>query len=156
IATAALAERLALPVDGPLIVIDDNGADHPLPARVPARSLAYISHTSGSSGTPNPAMIEHAALHAYLRFIATAYGFGPHPAAVQLSPLDYDGSIRDVFAPLAAGGRVILLPRTTLLDPTAFAGAVEEFGGTTVLSATPTFLTALAEREGVAARLRGL
>lgn len=158
ITTAALAERLGLPVDGPVVLIDGNGdgAEHPLPARIPARSLAYISHTSGSTGTPNPVMIEHGGLDAYLRFIVTACGLGPHTTTLQLAPFGYDGSVRDVFAPLAAGGRLILLPRSTLLRPAAFADAVEEFGADTILSSTPTFLTALAEHEGVAARLRGL
>src|SRR3954470_10548096 len=158
ITTAALAGRLALPADGPTIVIDrlDGVVERPLPRHVAPRSLAYVSHTSGSTGTPNPVMIEHGGLRAYLRFIVAACGLGPRTVTLQLAPVGYDGSIRDVFAPPAAGGRMLALPRSTLLRPAAFADAVEAFGANALLSSTPTFLTALAEHEGVAARLRGL
>lgn len=156
--TAALAERLTLPVDGPTIMIDGSGdaPGRPLPDRVDPRSLAYVSHTSGTTGTPNPVMIEHGGLRAYLRFIVATCGLGPHTVALQLAPFGYDGSIRDVFAPLAAGGRLVLLPRSTLLCPPALADAVEDHGANAILSSTPTFLTALAEHEGVAGRLGGL
>jgi amino acid adenylation domain-containing protein len=156
VTTAALAERLALPVDGPLVRFDGPAGAGTLPPRVPPRSLAYVSHTSGSTGSPNPVMIEHGGLHTYLRHIARSCGLGPHTTALQLAPFGYDGSIRDVFAPLAAGGRLVLLPRSTLLRPAAFADAVRTYGANTVLSSTPTFLTALAEHEGLAERLRGL
>ena len=162
ITTAALAERLALPVDGPTILIDrlddrsDDGAEHALPDHVAPRSLAYISHTSGSTGTPNPVLIEYGGLRSYLRFVVATGGLGPHTAVLQLAPFGYDGSIRDVFAPLAAGGRLILLPRSTLLRPAALADAVRDFGANAILSSTPTFLTALAEHEGVAERLGDL
>ncbi|MFC4590845.1 amino acid adenylation domain-containing protein [Sphaerisporangium corydalis] len=158
ITTAALAGRLALPIGGPAILIDDLGgtAGATLPAHVPPRSLAYISHTSGSTGTPNPVMIEHGGLGAYLRFIVADGGLGPHTAALQLAPFGYDASIRGVFAPLAAGGRLILLPRSTLLRPAALAAAVEDHGVNAILSSTPTLLTALAQDEDVAARLGGV
>lgn len=158
ITTAALAERLALPVGGPTVLIDrlDDVAEHALPGQVAPRSLAYISHTSGSTGTPNPVMIEHGGLRAYLRFVVATGGLGPHTAVLQLAPFGYDGSIRDVFAPLASGGRLILLPRSTLLRPGALADAVRDFGANAILSSTPTFLTALAEHGGVAERLGAL
>ncbi|WP_405150345.1 amino acid adenylation domain-containing protein [Sphaerisporangium sp. NBC_01403] len=158
ITTAALAGRFALPVGGPTIMIDrlNDVAGDALPAHVAPRSLAYISHTSGSTGTPNPVMIEYGGLGAYLRFIVTAGGLGPHTVALQLAPFGYDASIRGVFAPLAAGGRLVLLPRSTLLRPAALADAVRDFGANAILSSTPTLLTALAQDEDVAARLRGL
>jgi amino acid adenylation domain-containing protein len=149
----------ALDRRGPAILIDDGRADPPaapLPTRIPPRSLAYVSHTSGSSGTPNAVMIEHRGLDAYLRFVAGDYSLGPHTVALQLAPLGYDASIRDIFAPLLAGGRVVLLPRATLLRPGEFFDAVAQYGVNTLLSTTPSFLTFLARQEAAAQRLRGL
>jgi D-alanine--poly(phosphoribitol) ligase subunit 1 len=158
ITTAALAGRIALPVSGPAILLErlDGMPRREVPVRVPPRSLAYISHTSGSTGTPNPVMIEHSGLRGYLKFVIADCGLGPHTVSLQLAPLGYDASIRDIFAPLAAGGRLVLLPRSTLLNPKTFVGAVRHFAVNTLLSSTPTFLTALAQDEEAAARLGGL
>ncbi len=149
ITSAAPAERLALPVSGPVILLEclDGMPRREVPARVPPRSLAYISHTSGSTRTPNPVMIEHGGLRGYLSFVIADCGLGPDTVSLQLAPLGYDASIRDIFAPLAAGGRLVLLPRATLLNPETFAGAVRDFAVNTLLSSTPTFLTALAQDE---------
>lgn len=158
VTTAPLAQRLAIPVRGPTILLEhlDDMARAPVPARVAPRSLAYVCHTSGSTGTPNPVMIEHSGLSSYLEFIITDCRLGRHTVCLQFAPLGYDGSIRDIFAPLMAGGRVILLPRSTLLLPSAFADAVQDYAVNTVLSSTPTFLTALAQDQAAATRLGGL
>jgi D-alanine--poly(phosphoribitol) ligase subunit 1 len=158
VTTAALAARLALPVSGPVIFLEQLGAmaRAAVPVRVPPRSLAYICHTSGSTGTPNPVMIEHSGLNPYLEFIIADFRLGPHTVCLQFAPMGYDGSIRDIFAPLIAGGRVVMLPRSALLLPSAFAEAVQDFDVNTLLSSTPTFLTALAQDQAAAARLGGL
>jgi D-alanine--poly(phosphoribitol) ligase subunit 1 len=161
VTTAALNGRLGLPVPGPAVLIDEPAPGPPAPI-APAQiaptpvtpdTLAYISHTSGSTGVPNPVLVEHGGLRAYLRFIVTHCELGPDTSVLQLAPVGYDASIRDIFAPLSAGSRLILLPRSTLLRPDALADAVTEYGADAILATTPTFLTALAQPDGAAARL---
>ncbi|WP_405987093.1 amino acid adenylation domain-containing protein [Streptomyces sp. NBC_00872] len=159
--TTALAERLALPVTGPTLLLDRLPAPGgPAPAAPPytaaPRSLAYISHTSGSTGAPHAVMIERAGLDAYLRFVVRDYGLGPHTVAVQLAPLGYDASIRDIFAPLVAGGRLVLVERARLLRADTFAAILQEYGADTVLSTTPSLLTFLAQGPDAAERLGGV
>ncbi|MEV7684223.1 amino acid adenylation domain-containing protein [Streptomyces sp. NPDC088341] len=159
--TTALAERLALPVTGPTLLLDRLPAPGgPAPAAPPytagPRSLAYISHTSGSTGAPHAVMIERAGLDAYLRFVVRDYGLGPHTVAVQLAPLGYDASIRDIFAPLVAGGRLVLVERARLLRADTFAAVLQEYGADTVLSTTPSLLTFLAQGPDAAERLGGV
>jgi D-alanine--poly(phosphoribitol) ligase subunit 1 len=154
VTTAALAGRLDLPVPGPTVLIDQRGVAPGVAwGMVAPDDLAYISHTSGSTGAPNPVLIEHGGLRAYLRFIVGHCELSPDTAVLQLAPVGYDASIRDIFAPLSAGSRLILLPRSVLLRPDALADAVAEFGADAILATTPTFLTALAQTDGVAARL---
>ncbi|MEU6078866.1 amino acid adenylation domain-containing protein [Micromonospora sp. NPDC047074] len=144
---SGLAQRLALSVPGRTVLLDRpaDAPTHPVPPpRIHPRSLAYVSHTSGSTGTPNAVLIEHQGLENYLRCLRRDHGLGPHTAVVQVAPLGYDASIRDIFAPLTAGGRLILVPRATLLRPDGFASAVRALGGNTVLSATPSLLASLA------------
>lgn len=153
--TATLAERLPLATDGPTILIDRPGRAAVLaPPPVHPRSLAYVSHTSGSTGTPSAVLVEHRGLDAYLRATVRDCGLGQDTVTVALAPLGYDASIRDVFATLMAGGRLVTLDRATLLRPDELARAVRTFGADTILSVTPSFLAFLARHPDSAGWLR--
>ena len=155
VTTSALGERLSLPVDGPVVCLDrlDDAVPAP-PVPVDPRSLAYVTHTSGSTGTPNAVLIEHRGLAAYLRAAVRDCGLGPDTVTVQLAPLGYDASIRDVFATLLAGGRLVTLPRATLMRPGELGAAVREYRANTILSVTPTFLGFLSRHGDGAGWLR--
>ncbi|MFJ6215462.1 amino acid adenylation domain-containing protein [Streptomyces sp. NPDC092296] len=156
---SALAERLALPVDGPTVLLDRPPEPDATPLPDPdlhPHALAYVSHTSGSTGTPNPVLIEHRGLSSYLRSVVRDNGLGPDTIALQLAPLGYDASIRDTFAPLAAGGRLVLVRRARLMRADALTQVLDEYGVDTILSTTPSFLTFLAQHPDAAERLRGI
>jgi D-alanine--poly(phosphoribitol) ligase subunit 1 len=153
--TSAFVERFELPVDGPVMLIDQLGDKGGLVIpRIAPGTLAYVSHTSGSTGTPNAVLIEHRGLSAYLRATVRDCGLGPDTVTVQLAPLGYDASIRDVFATLLAGGRLVTLPRATLMRPGELGAAVRDYGANTILSVTPSFLTFLSRHESAAEWLR--
>lgn len=117
-------------------------------------SLAYVSHTSGSTGVPNAVLVEHRGLESYLRFVTREYGLGVQTVALQVAPLGYDASIRDTLAPLLAGGRLVMLPRSAVLRAAELFAAVRTYGVNTLLSVTPSFLTFLAGQDGAADGLR--
>ncbi|AUI58208.1 amino acid adenylation domain-containing protein [Amycolatopsis sp. BJA-103] len=156
VTTTALAKRLTLPITGPVIAIDQTvpPAEAVRLPEVTPRTLAYVSHTSGSTGAPNAVLVEHGGLRSYLRAIGADNGLGPRTVTLQVAPIGYDASIRDVFAPLVAGGCVVLVPRAKLLRPDEFADTVRTFGVTTLLSVTPSFLGFLAGHEAATAALR--
>ncbi|MFJ7264200.1 amino acid adenylation domain-containing protein [Streptomyces globosus] len=165
VTTRAQAGRLGgLPVPGPPVLLDEPGAaggrlgaeGAPGPAPVSERSLAYVSHTSGSTGEPSAVLVEHRGLDSYLRFVARDFGLGPDTVALQTAPLGYDASIRDTFAPLLAGGRLVVLPRSALLRPEEFGAAVRRYGVTALLSTTPSFLSFLAGQPGAGGLLAGV
>ncbi|WP_036378091.1 amino acid adenylation domain-containing protein [Micromonospora sp. ATCC 39149] len=146
VTTPTRAGQLDLPIDGPTVFVD--APDVPATLRpLSPRSLAYVSHTSGSSGPPNAVLLEHRGVTNYLRFIVDDYELDPDTVVLQFAPFGYDASIRDTFAPLVAGGQVVLVPRSTLLRNGEFAAAVREWGVNTILSATPTFLTSLRQSD---------
>ncbi|MFF5343956.1 amino acid adenylation domain-containing protein [Streptomyces althioticus] len=126
------------------------------PAAVDPHALAYVSHTSGSTGEPSPVFVEHQALDTYLRDTARAFGLGQDTVALQTAPLGYDASIRDTFAPLLAGARLVLVERARLLRPADFARTVREHGVTALLSVTPSFLTHLAGQRDLPDPLAGV
>ncbi|MFJ6982542.1 MULTISPECIES: amino acid adenylation domain-containing protein [unclassified Streptomyces] len=174
--TGALADRLGLglptvrldapppsaPATAPLppgtatAPLPPGTATVPPPPPVEPRSLAYVTHTSGSTGEPSAVLIEHAALDLYLRDTARAFGLGPGTVALQTAPPGYDASIRDTFAPLLAGGRVVIVERARLLRPEEFARTVRDHGVTALLSTTPSFLTHLAGQPGLTDPLAGV
>ncbi|GAA3878133.1 amino acid adenylation domain-containing protein [Streptomyces sedi] len=158
--TAALAERLAPPLSGvPVLLEGDEGAataDAGWPPSPSPDTLAYVSHTSGSTGTPHAVLVEHRSLTSYLRDSADAFRLGEDSVTLQLAPLGYDASIRDTLTPLVAGGRLVVVPRATLLRAEPFVDTVRAFGIDSVLSATPSFLTHLAQHPGAADRLASL
>ena len=85
-------------------------ADAVLAARaVRPGHLAYVSFTSGSTGTPKGAAIPHAAVSRLVR--------GPDWLDVReddvflhLSPVAFDASTLEIWAPLASGARLEVLP----------------------------------------------
>ena len=157
VTTAALADRLALSVPGPVLLLDDLGPYPAGPAVSPMPSaLAYVSHTSGSTGEPSPVLIEHRGMDSYLRFVVRDYGLGAATVALQVAPMGYDASIRDTIAPLLAGGQLVLAPRSAVLRPAEFAAAVRRYGVNTLLSVTPSFLTFLAGQPDAAGLLAGI
>lgn len=154
------AHAPALDLGVPVVQLDAPDAaapavDPPL-APVAPRALAYVSHTSGSTGEPSPVLVEHHALDGYLRDTARAFGLGPETVVLQMAPLGYDASIRDTFAPLLAGARLVLVERARLLRPAEFANTVREHGVTALLSVTPSFLTHLAAQRALADPLAGV
>ncbi|MEV8532126.1 amino acid adenylation domain-containing protein [Streptomyces sp. NPDC051211] len=154
---AAPMEQLGIP--GRPVLLDRPGPvpDPAAPAEPPGeRSLAYVSHTSGSTGEPSAVLVEHGGLDNYLRFVARDYGLGPDTVALQVAPLGYDASLRDTFAPLLAGGRLVLVPRSALLRPEEFGAAVREHRVTALLSVTPSFLSFLAGQPDPARLLDGV
>ncbi|THA41135.1 amino acid adenylation domain-containing protein [Streptomyces sp. A1547] len=160
VTTSALAGGLDLPVPGPPVLLDrpgsTAGADGRPGGPLGERSLAYVSHTSGSTGEPSAVLVEHRGLDSYLRFIARDYGLGPETVALQLAPLGYDASLRDTFAPLLAGGRLVVVPRSALLRPEEFGAVVREHGVSALLSTTPSFLSFLAGQPDGARLLAGV
>ncbi|MCK1795228.1 amino acid adenylation domain-containing protein [Streptomyces sp. XM4193] len=120
------------------------------------RALAYVSHTSGSTGEPSTVLIEHRSLNEYLHDTARAFELGPDTVALAMAPLGYDASIRDTLVPLLAGGRLVLAERSQLLRPEAFVRTLRTHRITALLSVTPSFLSHLAGQPAPADPLAGV
>lgn len=90
----------------------------PAPVAPSPADLAYILFTSGSSGRPKGVMIEHRNLMHYVRGAAHRYRVdGAVPVLPALTPLSFDASVLQVYAPLARGETVWLLPGAVREDP---------------------------------------
>ena len=80
--------------------------------------LAYVLFTSGSTGRPKGVMIEHRNLMHYVRAVADRYRIdGRVPPLPALTPLSFDASVLQMYAPLARGADVWLVPASAREDP---------------------------------------
>ena len=114
---AARAGFLPVLLDG---VLDAPSSPVPAPSSgVLPENLAYVLYTSGSTGAPKGVMVSHRAIATYVRTVVAEYGIGPGDRELQASALSFDPSVEEIFAPLAAGGAVVL-PEGGFEEPVRF------------------------------------
>jgi amino acid adenylation domain-containing protein len=147
IADAALAPRLA--DSGIRVVCPSTDAEEiaqaagePLDADGDAETLAYILYTSGSTGRPKGVMIPHRAIVNHMRWMADALPLTEADAVLQRTPIGFDASVWEFWAPLLAGARLIIGPAGVQRDPGELARVLGEHG-ITVLQLVPSLLRAL-------------
>jgi len=87
----------------------DEATDNPAPLAT-AADLAYVMYTSGSTGQPKGAMIEHGGLANYLHWAIGAYGFRCGGVVPVHSSISFDLTVTSLYPPLLVGGQVELLP----------------------------------------------
>ncbi|MFB6366764.1 amino acid adenylation domain-containing protein [Paenibacillus elgii] len=69
--------------------------------------LAYISYTSGSTGTPKGVCVPHRAV-ARLVDNPKDFSFTPEDVFLLISPVAFDASTFEIWAPLTNGGRLVI------------------------------------------------
>ncbi|MGW5285222.1 amino acid adenylation domain-containing protein [Streptomyces collinus] len=131
-----------------------------LPAAPPADTagpgdLAYLLYTSGSTGRPKGVAVPHAAITGYLAALCGVFGLGEEDTVLARTALTFDPSVRDLFAPLSTGGRVVLATGDEADDPDALARLLHTERVTAVLSVVPSMLAlVVAASPGPSADLR--
>jgi amino acid adenylation domain-containing protein len=105
----------ALPAHGARVVVLDELATElatisnaPVTSGVSAEHLAYVEYTSGSTGQPKGVSVPHRAV---VRLVASPdyLDITPDDVFLQLSPLAFDASTLELWAPLVHGGRLVML-----------------------------------------------
>ncbi|MGW7456538.1 non-ribosomal peptide synthetase [Streptomyces sp. NPDC054797] len=99
------------------------------PAVAPG-DLAYVMHTSGSTGVPKGVMITHQAAANTVHDINTRFGVGDGDRILGLAALSFDLSVYDLFGPTAVGATLVLPDPARRGDPSHWAAMVAEHGVT--------------------------
>src|SRR6476660_3529503 len=72
-------------------------------------SLAYVMYTSGSTGEPKGAMIEHRAISRLVKG-SDYIDFGPDEVFLQLAPVSFDAATLEIWGALLRGARLVIPP----------------------------------------------
>ncbi|MDZ4798705.1 MAG: amino acid adenylation domain-containing protein [Bryobacteraceae bacterium] len=93
--------------------------DEPImPGVLPSASdVAYVVYTSGSSGKPKGAVIEHGSLMNLVAHYRLDLGVNASFRSSMISGVAFDASIADVWPYLASGGSVHIPPAAVRADP---------------------------------------
>jgi natural product biosynthesis luciferase-like monooxygenase protein/amino acid adenylation domain-containing protein len=111
----------------------------------PPSRAACVYYTSGSTGAPKGVVETHGGVANYLAFVVREYAVGPKDVVLQLAPLSFDASVRDIIGPLVAGARLVMLDEADAKDPLSLLDAAERYHITCMLSLVPSRLATLLE-----------
>ena len=78
----------------------------PLPALAGPEDVAYVIHTSGSTGQPKGIVVAHRSAVNLIACLNRTFGVGPDDRGLFVTSLCFDLSVYDIFGVLAAGGTV--------------------------------------------------
>jgi amino acid adenylation domain-containing protein len=111
------------------------------------QSAAYVIYTSGSTGRPKGVVVTHGALANHMRWMLPRFGFDTDVRVLQRTPTSFDASVWEIFAPLMAGGTLILLPPQAQRDPEQIIQCIDAHQ-VTVLQVVPSLLRMLLNEPG--------
>jgi amino acid adenylation domain-containing protein len=103
-----------------------------------AEGLAYVMHTSGTSGKPKGVMVEHRAI---VRLVVnTDYlQLGPQDRVLQTGSVAFDASTFEIWGPLLSGGGLCRPTDRAILDPAEVARLIATHRITTMFVTTSLF-----------------
>lgn len=103
----------------------DLDADPP-GVRVDPGDPAHLIFTSGSTGQPKGVVVTHRAVAAAVAWNLRQFGTEPNDRVSCHAPLHFDQSTADVYATLAAGAELHLVPAALNLNPRALAALIRD------------------------------
>ncbi len=120
----------------------------PPAAAVGAESLAYVLYTSGSTGRPKGVAIRHRSAVAMVRWALGAFDAEELAGVLASTSINFDLSVFEIFLPLAAGGRVLLVDNALALVSQPPPAPV------TLINTVPSAMRELLRAEAVPASVR--
>jgi amino acid adenylation domain-containing protein len=152
-----LVDRLDWPEDVRLFVVGEDFTDcgtGPLEPVQQQTDLAYVIHTSGSTGNPKGVMVDHRGVVNHVSDINRRLDIGPDDRAMGTAGLHFDMSVYDVFGILAAGGAVVLPEPYESPEPEQWV-RLAEYESVTFWGAVPALMdTVVTQASGQLAALR--
>ena len=137
-----------------VVAIDTDGALATASAARPSSTarpdhLAYVIYTSGSTGKPKGVMIPHRAIVNHMLWMHARWPLGASEAVLQKTPMSFDASVWEFWAPLMGGARLVMARPGGHREPGYLVEAVVAHG-VTELQLVPSMLELLVLEPGLA------
>jgi amino acid adenylation domain-containing protein len=103
-------------------------------------SLAYVIHTSGSTGVPKGALNTHGGIRNVLLWMQTNYRLTAEDRVLHHTPVTFDASVAEIFLPLIVGARLVIAQPEGHKDPAYLVRTIAEQAITHVAHVVPSIL----------------
>ncbi|HEY2502021.1 MAG TPA: amino acid adenylation domain-containing protein [Mycobacterium sp.] len=110
------------------------------PAGTTLDSLAYVIHTSGSTGVPKAALNTHRGIRNLLLWMQGNYGLTAEDRVLHHTPVTFDASVAEIFLPLIVGARLVIAQPEGHKDPAYLVRTIAEQSITQVVHVVPSIL----------------
>ncbi|XP_013804975.1 beta-alanine-activating enzyme isoform X1 [Apteryx mantelli] len=103
-------------------------------------SLAYVLHTSGTTGIPKIVRVPHKCIVPNIQHLKSIFEITQDDMLFLASPLTFDPSVVELFIALTSGASLLIVPNTIKMMPVKLSAALFHQHHVTVLQSTPTLL----------------
>jgi amino acid adenylation domain-containing protein len=93
---------------------------------VTSANVAYIIHTSGSTGQPKGVMVQHRSIINLIDWVHTTFKVRTGDRLLFVTSLTFDLSVYDIFGTLAAGATIHVASRADLREPRKLARILKQ------------------------------
>ena len=127
-----------LPAGAPMLFADAivERSDLFAPVSAPEDGLAYIIHTSGSTGEPIGVEIGRSALNNFLAAVRAELPLSPADVALAVTPYSFDIAGLELLLPLTVGARVVIASELAARDGARLAQTID-CENVSMMQATP-------------------
>ncbi|XP_012721863.2 beta-alanine-activating enzyme [Fundulus heteroclitus] len=108
--------------------------------------LAYVLHTSGTTGPPKTVRVPHRCIVPNILHLRSLFQMSPDDVVFLASPLTFDPSVVELFLALSSGAQLLMVPAVIKKMPSRLAQLLFKDHRTTVLQVTPTLLMRFGRR----------
>ncbi|XP_068175474.1 beta-alanine-activating enzyme isoform X2 [Antennarius striatus] len=104
------------------------------------RDLAYVLHTSGTTGLPKIVKVPHKCILPNILHLRSLFEMRADDVVFLASPLTFDPSVVDMFLALSSGAQLLIVPAVIKKKPRQLVHILFKAHKTTILQVTPALL----------------
>ncbi|OYE00557.1 non-ribosomal peptide synthetase [Nostoc sp. 'Peltigera membranacea cyanobiont' 232] len=134
-------------LDNDWLAIAKFSQENPI-AEVQANNVAYAIYTSGSTGQPKGVMLSHSSLCNHMFWMQATFPLTEKDKVLQKTPFGFDASVWEFYAPLLAGGQLLIAEPGGHTDSAYLLRLIAQQQVTTV-QLVPSLLQMLLEQGGI-------